>query len=167
VEASVSTPNTPRYEGPDTVTSIPLTSVDPATPRDASIGQLVKEATTQVSTLVRSEVALAKAEVTAEIKKGVTGSIFFLIALTILLFSAFFFFFFVVALLAVWLPTWAAFLIVFAVMLLAAALFAFMGWRKVRKVRAPKKTIESLKEAKTVLPGQHEPPQDSKGYLVG
>ena len=43
---------------PTTVTSIPL--VDPhATSADPSIGELVKEATAQVSTLVRAEVELA------------------------------------------------------------------------------------------------------------
>lgn len=45
-----------------------------------------------MSTLVRAEVALAKAEVTGEVKKGVQGSVFFIIALTVLLFSTFFFF---------------------------------------------------------------------------
>ena len=46
---------------PTTVTSIPL--VDPnAMPPNPSIGDLVKEATAQVSTLVRAEVELAKAE---------------------------------------------------------------------------------------------------------
>ena len=46
---------------PSTVTSIPL--VDPhALSADPSIGELVKNATTQVSTLVRAEVELARAE---------------------------------------------------------------------------------------------------------
>jgi Putative Actinobacterial Holin-X, holin superfamily III len=59
---------------PTTVTSIPL--VDPhAAKADPSIGDLVKDATTQVSTLVRAEVELARAEITRDVKKGLTGSV--------------------------------------------------------------------------------------------
>ncbi|WP_410871842.1 phage holin family protein [Nocardia sp. A7] len=133
-----------------TVTSIPLTDANP--PGSASFGSLVRDATEQMSTLVRAEVALAKAEVTGEIKKGLTGSVFFILALTVLLFSSFFFFFFLAELLDMWLWRWAAFLIVFVLMVLTTALLALIGWLKVRKVRAPEKTIGSLKQAAEVLP---------------
>ncbi|MGW6426927.1 phage holin family protein [Nocardia sp. NPDC055053] len=133
-----------------TVTSIPLTDANP--PGSASIGSLVRDATEQMSTLVRAEVALAKAEVTAEVRKGLTGSVFFILALTVLLFSSFFFFFFLAELLDVWLYRWAAFLIVFVLMVAATALLALLGWLKVRKLRAPEKTINSLKQAAEVLP---------------
>ncbi|MFI8978218.1 phage holin family protein [Nocardia asteroides] len=133
-----------------TVTSIPLTDANP--PGSASIGTLVRDATEQLSTLVRAEVALAKAEVTAEVRKGLTGSVFFILALTVLLFSSFFFFFFLAELLDVWLYRWAAFLIVFVLMVLTTALLALLGWLKVRKLRAPEKTINSLKQTAEVLP---------------
>ena len=100
---------------PTTVTSIPL--VDPHAPKpDPSIGDLVKDATAQVSTLVRAEVELAKAEITRDVKKGLTGSVFFILALVVLFYSTFFFFFFLAELLDTWLWRWAAFLIVFGVM---------------------------------------------------
>ena len=53
----MSSSNGDRKNGvPATVTSIPL--VDPHAPKvDPSIGDLVKDATAQVSTLVRAEVA--------------------------------------------------------------------------------------------------------------
>ncbi|MFC6010140.1 phage holin family protein [Nocardia lasii] len=133
-----------------TVTSIPLTDANP--PGSASIGSLVRDATEQMSTLVRAEVALAKAEVTGEIKKGLTGSVFFILALVVLLFSSFFFFFFVAELLDTWLWRWAAFLIVFLLMVVATVVLALLGWLKVRKVRAPEKTIDSLKQSAEVLP---------------
>lgn len=142
-----------------TLTSIPLSDVDS---RQESIGGLVRDATEQMSTLVRAEVELAKAEVTGEIKKGLQGSIFFIAALTVLLFSSFFFFFFLAELLDVWVYRWLAFLIVFLLMVVAVAALGGLGYLKVRKLRAPEKTIESLKEAKTVLPsgfgapGAHE-----------
>ncbi|MFC9892938.1 phage holin family protein [Nocardia sp. NPDC127579] len=133
-----------------TVSSIPLTDANP--PGSASFGTLVRDATEQMSTLVRAEVALAKAEVTGEIKKGLQGSVFFILALTVLLFSSFFFFFFLGELLDVWLERWAAFLIVFALMIVATVVLALLGWLRVKKLRAPEKTIDSLKQAKTVLP---------------
>ena len=140
----------PAAAVPATVTGIPLSEVP--VHANSSIGGLVKDASAQVSTLVRAEVALAKAEVTGEIKKGVQGSIFFIVALTVLLFSAFFFFFFIAELLDVWLDRWLAFLIVFLAMVLVAVILALIGFLRVRKIRAPEKTIDSLKQTKTVLP---------------
>ena len=57
----VSVSNGDRKSGvPTTVTSIPL--VDPHAPKpDPSVGDLVKDATAQMSTLVRAEVELARA----------------------------------------------------------------------------------------------------------
>jgi uncharacterized membrane protein YqjE len=133
---------------PNTISSIPLTDVDARTPGSASIGNLVKDATTQVSTLVRAEVALAKAEVTGEIKKGLQGSVFFIVALTVLLFSLFFLFLTIgYALYDIfgW-PLSLSFLTVFVVMLLATGAFGFLGYRKVRKLKKPERTIESARE---------------------
>lgn len=130
---------------PATVTSIPL--VDPHAPKpDPSIGDLVKDATAQVSTLVRAEVELAKAEITRDVKKGLTGSVFFILALVVLFYSTFFFFFFVAELLDTWLWRWAAFLIVFGIMVVVTAVLALVGFLKVRRIRGPRKTIESVKE---------------------
>lgn len=145
---------TERYLGdgvPGTVTSIPLTDVDARTPADASIGTLVKDATTQLSTLVRAEVELAKAEVTKEVKRGLQGSIFFLLALAVLIFSSFFFFIFVAELLDLWVARWLSFLIVFLAMVLVTIIFAFLGYLRMKKIRVPEKTIESLKTTGTVL----------------
>lgn len=135
---------------PTTVTSIPL--VDPnAIPPNPSIGDLVKDATAQVSTLVRAEVELAKAEITRDVKKGLTGSVFFILALVVLLYSTFFMFFFLAELLDTWVWRWAAFLIVFILMLVVTAVFAFLGYRKVRRIRGPQQTIESVKETTAAL----------------
>lgn len=138
---------------PATVTSIPL--VDPHAPSaDPSIGELVKDATAQVSTLVRAEVELARAEITRDVKKGLTGSVYFILALVVLFYSTFFFFFFVAELLDTWLWRWVAFLIVFAVMVLTTAVLALLGYLKVRRIRGPQKTIESVKETKAAFTGQ-------------
>lgn len=129
------------------VPSIPLSEDLAGAPSEQSIGGLVKDATTHLSTLVRSEVELAKLEITAEVKKGIKGSVFFIVALTVLLFSLFFFFFAIAELLAdLGLYRSAAFGIVFGVMLVVAIIFALLGWRKVRKIRAPQRTISEAKE---------------------
>ena len=140
---------------PTTVTSIPL--VDPHAPKpDPSIGDLVKDATTQVSTLVRAEVELAKAEITRDVKKGLTGSVFFILALVVLFYSTFFFFFFLAELLDTWLWRWVAFLIVFGIMVLVTAVLALFGYLKVRRIRGPQQTIESVKETREALTPGHD-----------
>ena len=137
-------------EVPPVLPSIPL-APEPARSQDRSIGSLVREATEHVSTLVRAEVELARAEVTAEVKKGLQGSVFFAVALTIMLFSLFFAFFAIGELLALWLNRAAAFAIVFGIMLVVAGLFALIGYLRVRKIRAPERTISSLRETGQVL----------------
>ena len=140
---------------PTTVTSIPL--VDPHAPKpDPSIGDLVKDATAQVSTLVRAEVELAKAEITRDVKKGLTGSVYFILALVVLFYSTFFFFFFLAELLDTWLWRWVAFLIVFGIMVLTTAVLALFGYLKVRRIRGPQKTIESVKETREALTPGHD-----------
>jgi len=135
---------------PNTITSIPLT--DPhALPPNPSIGELVKDASSQVSSLVRAEVELARAEITRDVKRGLTGSVFFIAALVVLFYSTFFFFFFVATLLDEWLTRWASYLIVFGIMLVATALLALLGYLKVRRIRGPRETIESVKETREVF----------------
>ena len=154
---------------PNTITSIPLS--DPhELPADPSIGALVKDATTQVSTLVRAEVALAKAEITRDVKKGLTGSVLFIAALVVLFYSTFLFFFFLATLLDIWLYPWASYLIVFGIMVLVTIVLALLGYLKVRKIRGPQQTIESVKETKEAFvhgdgdKGTPAPPRDPSGW---
>ena len=133
------------------IASIPLTADDPTA--EASIGGLVRDATAHMSTLVRAEVELAKGEIAAEIKKGVKGSVFFIVALTVLCFSLFFFFMFLGYGFAQWFGwhTWGGFLLVFVVMFLTAVLCALLGYRKVRKIRAPEKSIAAARDTVAAL----------------
>lgn len=146
-----STPQPPiTYGGNHGRPSIPLVAeqdVDPS----ASIGALVKDATAQVSTLVRAEIELAKLEVTASVKTALTGAIFFILAGVIALFSAFFFWFMVGEILAIWLPRWLAFAIVFVAMVVMAGGLAFLGIRKVKKIEKPERTISSLSATASTL----------------
>ncbi|MDO4761943.1 MAG: phage holin family protein [Corynebacterium sp.] len=134
------------------VNSIPLSDVDTGT--QGSIGDLVGNATEQISTLVRAEIELAKTEMRSEVKKGVIGGGLFGVAGAIALYSSFFFFFFLAEVLAIFLDRWAAFLIVFLAMLVFAGLLALFGFKKVKKISAPKKTIASVSELKALVPGK-------------
>jgi hypothetical protein len=75
----------------------------------------------------------------------------FIAALVVLFYSTFFFFFFVAELLDIWLYRWAAYLIVFGIMVLATAVLALFGYLKVRRIRGPRETIASVKETREVL----------------
>ncbi|MFV0495747.1 phage holin family protein [Mycobacterium sp.] len=135
---------------PSTLTTIPL--ADPhARAGDPSVGDLIKDATAQVSTLVRAEVELARAEITRDVKKGLTGSVFFVAALVVLFYSTFFFFLFLAEVLDEWLWRWVAFGIVFALMVVATIVFALLGYLKVRRIRGPQQTIESVKETRSAF----------------
>ena len=157
-----------RKDGvPGTLTSIPLT--DPhALSAEPSIGALVKDATSQMSTLVRAEVELARAEITRDVKKGLTGSVFFIAALVVLFYSTFFFFFFLAELLDTWLWRWAAFLIVFGIMVVVTGVLALFGYLKVRRIRGPQQTIESVKETRSAFtPGHDRPSAPALGSPPG
>jgi len=139
-------------EVPPVLPSIPLVPEPTRRMTDQSIGTLVREVSTHVSALVRAEVELARIEVTKEVKKGLQGSLFFIVALVVLLFSLFFFFFALG-----WLFNYlglhetAAFGIVFVIMVLTAGVFGLLGYRRIRKLRKPERTIETLKDSAAVL----------------
>lgn len=152
--------SSPKHErtGPDGVGAVPylpLSSDDDVVASEQSLGKLVGDATQHVSTLIRAEVELAKSEVVAEAKKGVKGAIFFLVALVVGLYSSFFFFFFLGELLSEWLQRWAAFAIVFGLMLVTTAVAGFLGWRKVKKIKAPERTINSFKDTAAAFKPRH------------
>lgn len=157
---------TDRNGVPNSLATIPL--ADPhALPADPSLGDLVKDATAQMSTLVRAEVELARAEITRDVKKGLTGSVFFIAALVVLFYSTFFFFFFLAEVLNVWLQDWAAYLIVFAIMLVVTLALALVGFLRVRRIRGPRQTIESLQETRDALRPDPERLHSSGPHAIG
>ena len=94
-------------------------STDPR--QERTLGQLVASATQDISTLVRSEIALAKAEVSVQVKKaGVGGGL--LAGAAVIGFYSVYFIFTTIAegIQALGLPRWLSFLIVTVFMLLVA-----------------------------------------------
>jgi len=82
--------------------------------------------------------------------------VYFILALVVLFYSTFFFFFFLAELLDTWLWRWVAFLIVFALMLIVTGVLALFGYLKVRRIRGPQQTIESVKETREALTPGHD-----------
>ena len=142
----VSKPLGPGYVRP----SIPLTPEQDVN-RSDSIGSLVKDATTQVSTLVRAEIELAKVELVKSAKQGAIGAVFFIVAGVIGLFSLFFFWLMVGEILDIWLPRWLSFVIVFVAMLVIAGALVFLGILRIKKIKKPERTIASLQDTAATL----------------
>jgi hypothetical protein len=129
----------------------PKTSVTAApTPvaADRTLGQLVADASRDLSTIVRSEVALAKAELKSDVKAGATGVALFLVAgvlaflaLILLLIAAAF------GLVAAGLDAWLAFLIVAAALLVVTLILALVGKARLSRMRPPERTARTSKQA--------------------
>jgi uncharacterized membrane protein YqjE len=128
------------------------TTVVPATPAEPSVGSLVQSAMADVSTLVRSEVELAKAELSKSAKKAGIGAGAFGAAGVVLAFSGFFFGI-ALAEFITWLglERWISYLIVWFLLVLLAAVAALVGQRTIKKIEKPERTIESLKDLPEVL----------------
>ncbi|MEV5339219.1 phage holin family protein [Streptomyces sp. NPDC052676] len=123
---------------------------------ERSIGQLFATATTELSALVHDEIALAKAQLRRDVKRGVTSGGAFMAAGVLLLFSLPMLNF----ALAYGIRTWSGwnlavcFLLSFAANVLVAGLLALIGVvfaKKAKKGRGPQKVAASVKETAGVL----------------
>jgi Putative Actinobacterial Holin-X, holin superfamily III len=119
---------------------------------EPTIGKLVADASRDVSTLIHDEIELAKSEIQASVRAGGMGAGFFGVAaflalLAIVLLSISFAFFLTMTGLD---PAW-AFLIVFGVYLVVAAVFAYAGRRKLKQARPPKAAIAEANKTKQML----------------
>ena len=121
---------------------------------EPTIGRLVSDASRDISSLVQKEIQLAKSELKVSVKNGGTGvglfagAVFFLL-MGLVMFSI------GLAYLFHWngegLDLQWAFLLVFVIYLLVAALLGYLGYRKVQKVRGPEKAIAEAQKTKTAL----------------
>jgi uncharacterized membrane protein YqjE len=116
--------------------------------RDRPVGELLKELSTQTSTLVRQELELAKAEMAEKGKRAGLGAgmfggagLFGLLALGALTAC-------LIAALATGMEVWLAALIVAVVYAAVAGVLALLGRKKTREATppAPEQAIESTKE---------------------
>jgi hypothetical protein len=117
---------------------------DRATER--TVGQLVAQASQEVSEIVRAEIALAKAELASSAKNGaVAGGLFgaagylaFLASILVTIAAAY-------GLVAAGLPAWLAFLLVAVLFLVLAGVLVLVGKSRIGHVGPPKRAIESTR----------------------
>jgi uncharacterized membrane protein YqjE len=115
--------------------------------KSRSFFALVQDVPSLVTDLVKGELALLKYEIIGTLKAfGIgagflVGALVFVFAMLGVLLTG------IVLLIAIWLPGWLSALIVAFVLLLVAALLAFLGYRSIKKglPAVPEKTIASLK----------------------
>jgi membrane protein implicated in regulation of membrane protease activity len=118
-----------------------------AVAEEPSVGALVQSAMADVSTLVRGEIELAKAEIGTSVKKGAIGGGMFAGAGVVAAFSMFFLFIAIAeALTALGLPRWVSYLVVWVFLLVVAGLLALIGKRMLKKIEKPERTIETLRD---------------------
>ena len=121
---------------------------------ERTLGQLVSDASKDVSELIRYEVALAKAEIQADVKRGaVAGGMFGaagFIALLALITA-------VIALglgLAEFMPGWLAFLVETVILLVLAGILALVGKGQIGRIKPPERTITSTKKTLAAVRGK-------------
>jgi Putative Actinobacterial Holin-X, holin superfamily III len=119
---------------------------------DESLGTLFASASRDLSTLVHSEIELAKAEIKFDVKNAAVGGAMFgaaaflgVLALILLLIAAAY------GLVAAGLDASIAFLVVAAALLVLAAVLALVGKKAVGKVGPPERTIRTGKDTAAFL----------------
>jgi uncharacterized membrane protein YqjE len=114
---------------------------------ERSLGQLVADATADISTIVRSEIALAKAELTGEAKIAGRGAGLLAGAAFVGLLGLVFLFHSVAQILDIWLPLWAGYLITTGILFALAAILGIVGKNALNKVQPkPERTIKNAQD---------------------
>src|SRR5918911_280268 len=110
---------------------------------ERTLGQLVAQASEDLTSLVRAEVALGGGLFGAAAYLGLLASVTAVITVAY-------------ALVAAGLRAWLAFLIVTAALLLVAGILALVGRSRIKRLRPPERTIRTTKEAiAAVKPGHN------------
>lgn len=115
---------------------------------ERTLGQLVADATHDLSSIIRSEITLAKAEIGADAKKAGAGAglfavagLFAFLALILLLIAAAY------GLVAAGLAPWLSFLIVACALLVIGVIMALLGKSKVSKIKGkPERAIKNAQD---------------------
>ena len=124
---------------------------------ERTVGQLVAQASQEVSEIVRAEIALAKAELASSAKNGaVAGGLFgaagylgFLASILLTIALAY-------GLTAAGLAPWLSFLLLAVLFLVLAGVLALIGRSRIGRVGPPKRAIESTRlTLAAVKPGNH------------
>ena len=112
-----------------------------------SVGSLVQSAMADLSTLVRGEIELAKAEIGTSAKKAGVSVGLFSVAGVMAAFAGVFFFIALAEFLT-WLglTRWISYLIVWFLLVLLAGVAALVGRRYIKRIEKPERTLETLRD---------------------
>ncbi len=113
---------------------------------ERTLGQLVAEASEDLSALIRYEVALAKAEIKDDVKRGAmaggmfgaAGFLLLLMTITLVITAGY-------GLVAAGLSAWLAFLIVSGALLVLALLLSLVAILLIKRIKPPERAIRSTK----------------------
>ena len=112
-----------------------------------NLGSMIESILTDMSSLIRGHIELAKTEIQDSIKNALQSSALFIIAfgfghfaVILLLISAGY------GLVSLGLPAWAAFLVVAITVLVLGVLTLWLAIRRLKRVRGPQQTLTSLNE---------------------
>ena len=112
-----------------------------------SIADVLQDILTNVQTIIRSEVRLAKTEITEEATKAGRAAGMLAGGAVAALFTVWLFLLTVVLALATVIPMWSAALLVFVIMAAVTTVLLNAGKKRMKTVHAkPEKTIETVKE---------------------
>lgn len=129
-------------------------STDEVKSEEPTIGRLVADAQRDISSLVSNEIKLAKSELKVSVRAGGIGvglfaAAAFLLVLAVIIFSIF------LAHLIHWngdgLDLHWAYLIVFFVYVVIAAVLGLIGLKEVKRVKGPERAIHHAQETKTAI----------------
>ena len=125
-------------------------------PKEPTLGGLVSDLSAQLPELIRSELRLAQAEVAEKGKRAGIGIGMFSAAGLLGFFGLALLLTTIVLVLDLWLPAWAAALIVTVALLAGAAVAALVGKNKVAEAAPPKpeRAIEGLKRDVATVKGE-------------
>jgi len=122
------------------------------TEEEPTVGALIADVSRDISTLIQSEIRLAKAEVSVSVKAGGIGAGLFAVAGFIVLLAIIFGSVAIAYFIAMTgLDLAYCFLIVFGGYLVLAVLLAIVGVVFLKKIRAPKRAIAQAKQMPSAL----------------
>jgi hypothetical protein len=114
---------------------------------DESVGELVRDASTHLSTLIRSEIELAKTELIGTVKRAGISIALFVVAGAIILYALTFgFISYGAGLESTGLAASYSFAIVFGTLFLLAGVLAFVGFRFIKRLGKPERTLTTVKD---------------------
>lgn len=114
---------------------------------DESVGELVRDASTHLSTLIRSEIELAKTELIGTVKRAGISIALFVVAGAIILYALTFgFISYGEGLQSLGLAASYSFAIVFGTLVLLAGVLGFIGFMFIKRLGKPERTLTTVKD---------------------